>query len=328
MNLASILNQDYTEVQENCLESFSTQIQDLCNSLNLNFTEWDDFKVNEPDSGILSFKLGNKESFRSKISKFTDKRPESCFSFKLAENEVNQKVNRIFGNDRISRRDSIRSDWEKNRAEFKKIACFAQPAKSFTDKLIGDFPALERTPSLPVLRTFKPLNNLSEVSNQSTCSLKTSNNSKNSDDPYFYEGSHVVRNDVETPRMGKASTCTNTPNNRESIESVHSKPGKDSQSSLFGLMKRWIPDEYSKRWMKCKRMFDFFTRKHHCRRWGYLLCFSCCGQWVKIKEIVRFEAKQNNHSPNSTELKKVENFSKKNTMVRVCDGCVDEIRHH
>ena len=55
---------------------------------------------------------------------------------------------------------------------------------------------------------------------------------------------------------------------------------------LYNYFAKWVPDEYSKRCLNCKRKFNIFIRKHHCRRCGYLLCKSCCGHFVQIKEFI------------------------------------------
>ena len=69
---------------------------------------------------------------------------------------------------RRSRKDSLLSDCEKKKAEVMKVACFAQPRDSFKNTLIDDAKQLQRASSIKECRLYRTLNNLNEVSNQST----------------------------------------------------------------------------------------------------------------------------------------------------------------
>ena len=131
---------------------------------------------------------------------------------------------------------------------------------------------------MKVLKTLKSLNNLSEISNQSTCSNKSGTSSKYLDDSFFYPAD---------PKLGvRLSKSTNAslerreedkllPEESDSSEAKKRIDHFDRNPNGNLPMSKWIPDEYSKRCMKCRRAFDFFTRKHHCRKCGYLLCYSC-----------------------------------------------------
>jgi len=193
-----------------------------------------------------------------------------------------------------SRNSSVKSDCQKNRAEPNSPACFAR-VDHHSSKLLMNTKELNRSDSTRVNRMFKPLNNLSEVSNQSTCSKRSPNSSLGDDqnpsrtmrDDSFFN----IQRETEV-RASRSSMSTNV--NRKSRLSKKQRKARNFTKSRGSItsdasdisrhskykdkkikLEKWIPDEFSKRCMKCKRQFDFFTRKHHCRRCGYLLCFSC-----------------------------------------------------
>ena len=92
-------------------------------------------------------------------------------------------------------------------------------------------------------------------------------------------------------------------------------------------MNKWIPNEYARRWMDCKRNFDFFVRKHHCRRCGYLLCFGCWDNWVRIKDL--FTSIMTNEEKKILQLKyrHFKRLSKKKEKVRICNNCYDDFKN-
>jgi ElaB/YqjD/DUF883 family membrane-anchored ribosome-binding protein len=65
---------------------------------------------------------------------------------------------------------------------------------------------------------------------------------------------------------------------------------------------KWVPDEEAVHCRQCKRMFNSFLRKHHCRKCGMVFCYLCSGQKVPIKY------------PNM----------EREQMQRVCDGCFQQ----
>lgn len=139
-----------------------------------------------------------------------------------------------------------------------------------------------------------------------------------SDDSFFY--AHAEKRDTKSSIQDMFRKESN-PDIEKSRGSIHSDNSKKSSCSnndmLLNSLNKWIPDEYSKRCMKCKRHFDFFTRKHHCRKCGYLLCFSCCSQWVKIKDLVNSTVSSKLNKKSFGEIKKIKHFSKMKTLVRV-----------
>lgn len=82
------------------------------------------------------------------------------------------------------------------------------------------------------------------------------------------------------------------------IVEVHSVPSSsevtslDSNYGIFQMPKeipskdQWIPDDATNHCMCCKRQkFSLLTRRHHCRRCGRVVCFSCSQHRTEIKEI-------------------------------------------
>lgn len=51
------------------------------------------------------------------------------------------------------------------------------------------------------------------------------------------------------------------------------------------LCKLWVPNNYSNRCTKCKKKFNFFNRKHHCRGCGQLFCKECSKYRHPLKEL-------------------------------------------
>jgi len=170
------------------------------------------------------------------------------------------------------------------------------------------------------VRIFERLHNLSEVSNLSTCSQKSF---KDSD--YFYQD----------PDQKSPIKLLDNPQ-RHQYQGVHSgNSSLDRINSSYGIMspqltltemtnpppiplQRWIPDEFSKKCMRCKREFDLFVRKHHCRRCGHLLCYSCCGEWVRIKDLFNSGLGSEQKKVLQNYYPKYNKMRKKTQKVRIC----------
>lgn len=50
---------------------------------------------------------------------------------------------------------------------------------------------------------------------------------------------------------------------------------RNSTISLQISVNDWIPDSYSNTCMICCKMFNFISRRHHCRYCGSLICHAC-----------------------------------------------------
>ncbi len=57
--------------------------------------------------------------------------------------------------------------------------------------------------------------------------------------------------------------------------SLLSSPSKCINQNSSAEAPMWAPDGSSKKCMLCNEEFNFFTRKHHCRACGKVLCSKC-----------------------------------------------------
>lgn len=258
-----------------------SKIQNIPNNLKIQLEH------NEEDDFVDVLPQSNRNNCLRK--KDSIKLEGSCFSFKENNKGGNYSFKVNF-NTKKTWKDSVNSDCEKRRAEVNKIACFITPTELKPIRLLIDTKGLLKTSSMKVWRRYKDFNDISNVSNKSTCSLSSSILESNSvdDDSFFYKETKQRTTDyteIKDTRLdhsirlekGKSSRLNKS---KESSET-------ESREHIFDHMSKWIPDDFSKRCMTCKRKFDFFTRKHHCRKCGQLLCFDCCSQWVKIKDLVK-----------------------------------------
>ncbi|XP_064460814.1 zinc finger FYVE domain-containing protein 21-like isoform X1 [Ornithodoros turicata] len=63
-------------------------------------------------------------------------------------------------------------------------------------------------------------------------------------------------------------------------------PTKDCDGSPFELAEPpWALDQESSHCVQCHHKFDFLTRRHHCRRCGYVYCGICCGQRLPLQRM-------------------------------------------
>ncbi|EQC36115.1 hypothetical protein SDRG_06231 [Saprolegnia diclina VS20] len=51
----------------------------------------------------------------------------------------------------------------------------------------------------------------------------------------------------------------------------------------------WVPDEHRTHCAVCRQSFSFFTRKHHCRLCGEVICMHCC-RFVRFHDTHRVRA--------------------------------------
>mmetsp|Transcript_848 Transcript_848/g.725 ORF Transcript_848/g.725 Transcript_848/m.725 type:complete len:125 (+) Transcript_848:704-1078(+) len=124
---------------------------------------------------------------------------------------------------------------------------------------------------MKVRKVLKPLYNLNEVSNQSTCSNKSKfENSQMSFINNTSDNIFEVRLDRSTIFSAdkKNELKMHDPDNNffqySNSNEIPPMPYSNEIELNHNLpLSKWIPDEYSKRCMRCKREFDFFTRKHH-----------------------------------------------------------------
>jgi hypothetical protein len=226
-------------------------------------------------------------------------------------------------NKRVNRRGSFNSDCEQRKAAKKRVACFAKQP-SLKELELGEGQAKKsRSSSMKLARAFTDLNNLSQVSNQSTCSPVRSSRSKESDDPFFYEEAQPKNLVNRLSKSTKDSQARKeiSEERENTFSSIASSTPKSRHSNTSGKkanpLKKWVPDEFTKRCMNCKRNFDFFVRKHHCRRCGYLLCYSCCGKWARIKDIFKADYGRKVNKTLYKQLQAASNFGKKKTKVRI-----------
>ncbi|XP_046847552.1 zinc finger FYVE domain-containing protein 21-like [Xenia sp. Carnegie-2017] len=63
-------------------------------------------------------------------------------------------------------------------------------------------------------------------------------------------------------------------------------PNNEQDRSPFTIEEPpWQPDDQYNSCIKCKVVFDFWKRRHHCRRCGNLFCGSCCDQKVLLLRL-------------------------------------------
>ncbi|XP_028398607.1 zinc finger FYVE domain-containing protein 21-like [Dendronephthya gigantea] len=63
-------------------------------------------------------------------------------------------------------------------------------------------------------------------------------------------------------------------------------PNDDKDRSPFTIEEPpWQPDEKYTSCVKCKATFDFWKRRHHCRRCGNVFCGTCCDQKVLLPRL-------------------------------------------
>lgn len=256
---------------------------------------------------------------------------DSCFSFKIEPDRMNSPNFNVTMERKYSRRDSCNSDCEKKKAMVKKIPCFVRKPSRRISSLIPIAAKIRRSNSLEIVNHLEKLDNLSEVSNQSTCSQKSFQDCKSPHftplADYFYQDPSKFPN----CELRKHNTFNNGQNGFLKYASVHQKLNNshdaikanfaqnEGGSSQMTPLNRWIPDEYSKKCMKCKREFDFFTRKHHCRRCGLLLCFSCCGNWMRIKDLFKVDITKEQKKALQDINPQFNRMSRKKQKVRICN---------
>lgn len=79
----------------------------------------------------------------------------------------------------------------------------------------------------------------------------------------------------------------------ENIESCQTSLMKGaSQRAASAFAVTWIPDSTSERCLRCFAKFTVTTRRHHCRRCGFLVCDSCSKHKAVIRHISTTEKKR------------------------------------
>jgi hypothetical protein len=68
----------------------------------------------------------------------------------------------------------------------------------------------------------------------------------------------------------------------EAYRSMHSTRAKAGTQIVFGV--GWEPDDARKHCYMCEADFNFFRRRHHCRKCGKLVCNSCSKQRVLLRQ--------------------------------------------
>ena len=84
----------------------------------------------------------------------------------------------------------------------------------------------------------------------------------------------------------------------------------------------WVKDETVLNCYNCNIEFNFYIRKHHCRKCGKIYCANCSNFWIQIPEFLNSPPKQNNIWSISTYL---DYFNLNDSKERVCQKCFMKI---
>ncbi len=74
--------------------------------------------------------------------------------------------------------------------------------------------------------------------------------------------------------------------------SVKPRAGSDKEGSYStpneGGRPSWVPDDSRTTCIECRAAFGIFTRRHHCRFCGHLVCSSCSSMSVIAKKLTGY----------------------------------------
>ncbi|ORY06698.1 FYVE-domain-containing protein [Basidiobolus meristosporus CBS 931.73] len=115
-----------------------------------------------------------------------------------------------------------------------------------------------------------------------------------------------------TPPPAQAPQGRSTPNNMNSAlhkqlsRAVQASSPQESRVAVTGPPTRdhWKPDGDATFCTSCETQFNFFERKHHCRRCGNVYCAKCSSKFIRLDQNAEFNSG--------------------GTLCRACDRCFQE----